>query len=348
MSNIATVLALGGMKRTLVPLVSLFAITALVVYSKYREANARPDSNPSAQGSSAFVNPPLAEEDSVPGEEIGGRIDTDLLSASAWGRTSILLSLVSRGAQINARADNGDTALLLAAAYGHAETVDALLALGADVNAKNKLGNTALMEAVGSGRLEIVKALIVKKADVGAKNIAGSSAVDLALGNGRADLVQLLTKHTAISGSTSYNPRVPIDKTMDLNRAASEGNLQSIRALLTAGADVNGRSPNGRTALMTAALAGNTQVVDLLLANGANPNITDYKEGRTALIIAAEGGHTEVARSLLKAGADPNSKDRLGETAMSNAQRLNRVQIGRLLKQAGVKTPSYDQILRAQ
>lgn len=137
-----------------------------------------------------------------------------------------------------------------------------------------------------------------------------------------------------------------MDKTVDLNRAASEGNLQRIRAPLTAGADVNARGPNGRTALMRSAPAGNTQGVDLLLANGANPNITDYKEGRTGLIIAAEAGHNEVASSLFNTGADPNSKDRLGETAMSNAQRLNRVQIGRLLKQAGVKTPSYDQILR--
>jgi ankyrin repeat protein len=267
------------------------------------------------------------------------------LKAAAWGHTSRLLVLLNAGANVNVRGDNGDTPLLLAAAYGHADTVEALLALGADINAKNDTGNTALIEAVASARLEIVKILIENKADVKARNVAGSSAVDVAREKARPDIRQLLTKRAYAKSLRYFNSPAAIASIVALHEAALEGNTQRITSLLAQGSDLNARDANGRTALMIAASTNKTKVVDLLLAKGANPNMTDYKQGRTALITAAEAGYDEVARSLLNGGANPNLKDRFGETAMSSAQRLNRLHIGRLLKQAGVNTPSYDQIL---
>jgi len=275
-------------------------------------------------------------------------LDAELLSAAAWGQNAILQNLVSAGAKVSARAENGDTPLLLAAANGHAETVDLLLALGADVNASNKLGNTPLIEAVGAGKAQIVQTLMSKSADVGKKNIVGSTAFDLAMKTGRSDLMRILAKAGSAVIARAFDTTKPGERTPDWGQAVTQGNLQKITSLLASGADVNERGANGRTALMVAAETGDAQAVSLLLANKANPNVTDSKQGRTALMIAAEAGQAEIVQLLLNAGANPNAKDRLGETAMSNAQRLNRIQVGRVLKQAGVKTPSYSQILPPQ
>ncbi|MNR53666.1 Ankyrin repeat protein [compost metagenome] len=50
-----------------------------------------------------------------------------------------------------------------------------------------------------------------------------------------------------------------------------------IEALLAHGADVEGASPDGRTALMTAAMFNRTDIVDLLIAHGANPDARDHR-----------------------------------------------------------------------
>ncbi len=50
-----------------------------------------------------------------------------------------------------------------------------------------------------------------------------------------------------------------------------------IEALLSHGADVEGASPDGRTALMTAAMFNRTDIVDLLIAHGANPDARDHR-----------------------------------------------------------------------
>jgi len=59
--------------------------------------------------------------------------------------------LLERGADINAKGNDGRTALYLAASGGHGPTVRLLLDRGADHKAKNKNGLTALDSAVLGG-----------------------------------------------------------------------------------------------------------------------------------------------------------------------------------------------------
>jgi Ankyrin repeats (3 copies) len=57
-----------------------------------------------------------------------------------------------------------------------------------------------------------------------------------------------------------------------LTYAAALGDLQTVEALLSHGVPVDARDQNGRTALNRAALAGQSRVVNYLLANGADVN----------------------------------------------------------------------------
>jgi cytohesin len=87
-----------------------------------------------------------------------------------------------------------------------------------------------------------------------------------------------------------------------LHHAAEEGQTSVVRMLLAAGADVNVKSVDG-TPLMLAADRGHDAVVQLLLAtNQVDINAMD-EHGRTALAHAVEGGPKAVANLLRAHGA---------------------------------------------
>jgi ankyrin repeat protein len=74
------------------------------------------------------------------------------------------------------------------------------------------------------------------------------------------------------------------------------------RLLMSAGADVNAKSSDGRTALMQAAGDGRAALVQLLLEKGADLEATDTA-GRTAWMYAAMGNQIEVVEMFKKARA---------------------------------------------
>ncbi len=98
--------------------------------------------------------------------------------------------------------------------------------------------------------------------------------------------------------------------------AALQGELPAVRIALAAGVNVNARTEHkfewDVTALMLAAEAGHDEVVEALLAAGADTKaVTKGYEGDggwTALMKAARRGHLEVVRRLLKQGVKPANR----------------------------------------
>lgn len=85
--------------------------------------------------------------------------------------------------------------------------------------------------------------------------------------------------------------------------------------LLSFGADVNLKSlQNGYTALHYAADKGDEDLIDLLLAHKADPNITGNRK-QSPLHIAAEGGEEDIVKKLVAAGTDVLLEDHLKRTA---------------------------------
>ena len=70
--------------------------------------------------------------------------------------------------------------LISAAKDGNVAAVQALLAKGAEVNAKNEDGMTALMAASADGSLDVAQALPAQGTDVNAKTNDGENALSLA------------------------------------------------------------------------------------------------------------------------------------------------------------------------
>ncbi|MBO4631176.1 MAG: ankyrin repeat domain-containing protein [Lentisphaeria bacterium] len=248
--------------------------------------------------------------------------DMALMSAAALGSVETVKYLVSQGADLNAKNENGATVLMYAAGYpGNLETVKYLVGKGADVNEKiGGLfgGTTALMLAARvPGNLETVKYLVGKGADVKARNALGMTALMYAAGKtGNLETVKYL-----VSRGADLNEKDELSgKTALMHAAEKPGNLETIKYLVSQGADVNAISSGffgilDKTVLMWAAVSGDLEAVKYLVGKGADVNAKDG-EGATVLMHTSASGELEMVKYLVGKGADINAKDKEGATVL--------------------------------
>ena len=106
----------------------------------------------------------------------------------------------------------------------------------------------------------------------------------------------------------AVNPEPPTGKAPDISihSAASGGDIEAVKQHLAAGTDVNARY-FGATPLHASAGLGRKEIVELLIAEGADVNAglnsDNEHKGKTPLNAAIEAGKDEIAHLLRKHGA---------------------------------------------
>ena len=120
---------------------------------------------------------------------------------------------------------------------------------------------------------------------------------------------------------------------VDIHKAAEEGNIEAVKQHLAAGTDVNA---NEFELLHRAALGGHKEIVELLIAAGADVNAKDKTRGETPLHYAAINGHKELAELLIDSGAEVNAKNVRGTTPLGCT--IRHPETAALLRKHGGKT----------
>lgn len=187
--------------------------------------------------------------------------------------------------------------LVEAAARGDADRVARLLRQGADVNERDADGRTAVTAAAYAESPETVRVLVDAGADV---NLQDGQRANAFLSVGETGNVEVLTE--VLRGDPDVTLTNRFGGTA-LIPAADRGHVAMVRALLDhTEVDVNHVNDLGWTALLEAVLLGDggerhQEIVQMLLANGADPTIADG-EGITPLGHARRLGHRELERLL--------------------------------------------------
>lgn len=212
--------------------------------------------------------------------------ETALSKAASYGRIDIVKLLLDNGADVNEKSGINHDALESAINNGDVETVKLLIAKGADLSSKDIF----LVTASRKGLPELVQLLIEKGADVNSLDHTGRSALIWAtqyafvnqyspqalLGQGRPTLTEVVMDY-----KNGHNGKGHFEYVQDLALGGSSKQVDPIEA-------------NER----------HRKVVEALIAKGANVNAKSM-DGCTPLMTANELGHTEIAAMLVKAGAKP-------------------------------------------
>jgi len=260
-----------------------------------------------------------------------------------------------RGSQV--KDGGGLTPLVYAAREGCLECARVLLESGAKVNEATNYGWTALLTATQNRHYKLASFLLDHGADPNLANKGGWTPLYLATDNRNIE-------------SGDYPVRKP-----DMDH------LDFIKVLIDKGANVNARIcgaessakeckgdttetrtnftmqwlyEDGATPFLRAAQSGDTELMKLLLAHGADPKIASAHND-TALAVASGIGWVEgvtfewsPAQSLeavkmcLDFGIDPNVADDQGRTALHGAAHKGRTDVIQVLVDHGANLEAHD------
>ena len=201
----------------------------------------------------------------------------------------------------NSKSGTHWTPLMHAVHKDRIEFVKKLVARGADVKVTDRKNDRSLLHnATEHGYTEMCQLLLTYDVDINTIDIDGESPLWTACRKGYGDIVELLLNY-------------------DLSQQICNINLK--------------KTSNGQTPIFVASDRGYLPIVKLLLEYKlmeCNVNDTDLHL-RTPLLRACTKSHTEVVKLLLQNGADPNLRNHVSRNCLMAAFKLNKSRICNIL-----------------
>ena len=287
-----------------------------------------------------FVTPQL-EANGRSVEEFNKLLREQLAEAEAAANDTdvIVAGLVGRGG-------GGLTAMTFAAREGDLESTKILAAAGADINQTTEYGWTPLLTATNNRHYRLAAWLVEHGANVNLPNKGGWTPLYLATDNRNIEGGDYPVLQPDMNGLDFV--KVLLDHGANPNLRAKDNTLT--RTIFT----MQWFFEAGATPLVRAAQSSDVELMKLLLAHGADPQLaTDF--GDTALSAAAGIGwvegvtyehsrtaNVEAVEMLLDLGLDVNSANRDGRTPLMGAALKGRSEVVRLLVDKGARLDTRD------
>lgn len=309
--------------------------------------------------------------------EQGGKVmkdlNKDIFSFIHVNDVKSVGNLIKNGVDINCIDYHGQSPLIKAIKYENFAMVEILIKNGADINYKSCFDETVIGTAIAYNQTSILKLLLDNKVnlDVYDGGVERLMLLACSVYDGH-DMVKLLID--AGIGVNFYDELSA--KRTPLIHAAYNNNIETVKILIKAGADINFVTPDkGITALCAACMKSNFDMIDTLIKAGADvnagfiqdeypilnmvcyaPKLSDAEKlvklliengiirinvgtenNRVPLISAVSRGNYQICKMLIEAGADVNITNSLGLTPLEMAKRQSRKQIYKLLIKHGAR-----------
>ncbi|EXF72946.1 hypothetical protein CFIO01_04652 [Colletotrichum fioriniae PJ7] len=232
---------------------------------------------------------------------------TELHLAAAFGTPDICSRILDEGVPVDIFETSRGTPLCTASTEGRVDNVKLLLQRGADINLQNARGSTPLLCAAYTGSIEVMDFLLNQGALVELKANT-TTVLHVAAEDHGPSMVQLILKHikqhhpedmVGLLNQHDKQDRSP------LHLSAQKGDLETVRALVDAGADIDIEDALARTPVYFAEQHGESEIKDFLISRGARigvPRIetveVELEDGRTVLV--------EVSDKNRKPGEQPS------------------------------------------
>ena len=291
--------------------------------------------------------------------------------ASQEGSVAVIEMLLSYDLRPDPRDGEGNTPLACAAANGQIEAVNCLLEHGADPFLKGQNGWSLLHFAAQSGNVVIIETMLSKDLDIDSRaQTLGITPAMVSIRFGKLEALKYLLEKGADGSLKTLEGQFS-----HLSFAVTAGSVEAIELLLSHGCSIDDRDDQGETPLMQAAVAGKTEVLKYLLAQGADPLLHNNLEfgllhlaalsnnfltieavlsenvdinasctdlGLTPLLACLVSGKLKAANYLLERGADEHLKSERGWTVLTAAAMSGDVAAIEMLLKRGHNPNSRD------
>ena len=277
----------------------------------------------------------------------GWKRGTGLHYAVFWKNATICELLLKRGANINATAEYRDQPLHIAARdrSDNVAVCELLVAHGANVTAVNSTGYTPLLEAVYQNKSSAVCPLLITNDTVNVADNVGDHALHMASRSYNVVAVQQLVDCGADTNAVNMNGQTPlhaaaagqkdcpelceillkhgaktnaedIGGNQPLNLACKQHHIETVKLMVSHGADTNVMNTIGYASLHT--VANWPELHEILVKHDAEGN-TAEEDGIQPLHFACKRAYTETVKVMVSYGADTNTMNKHGQTPLHAA-----------------------------